>query len=110
MNKKATLILPTGVEIYLEEFDMTLADMIGIAQETLDDSDLVPENFGALKYFFFVNTTTGSMIEQNLDLSRPLSTLFINDRDIIELRMCKPKPQPDGSVLNPMRGVTMFVT
>lgn len=109
MNNKATLLLPTGIEIDLEEFDLTLRELIVLAQETLDDSNITPEAFGALNHFFFVNSSTGSLIDSTLDLGRQLSTLFINDRDVIELRLCKPKPQPDGTVLNPMRGVTKFV-
>ena len=109
MNKKATLLLPTGIGIDLEEFDLTLGGLIALAQENLDNPSIAPENFGALKQFFFVNSSTGSLIDSLLDLRRPLSTLAINDRDVVELRLCQPRPQPDGTVLNPMRGVTKYV-
>ncbi|MBE2180294.1 MAG: hypothetical protein IAE97_07465 [Chthoniobacterales bacterium] len=110
MEKKATLLLPSGLEVYLEEFDLTLGELISLAQDNFDDSNISPEGFGALKYFFFVNSSRGSLIDGHLDLKRSLSTLFIDDRDVVELRLCNPAPQPDGSVLNPMRGVKTFVT
>ena len=109
MNKKATLLLPTGIEIDLEEFDLTLGGLIQLAQDALDDPSISPDGFGALKHFFFVNASTGSLVDSLLDLQRPLSTLFIGDRDVVELRLCNPRPEPDGTVLNPMRGVTKFV-
>ena len=109
MSKKATLLLPTGIEIELEEFELTLRGLIELAQETLDDLEIVPEKFGASKHFFFVNVSTGSLLDSLLDLRTPLSALFIGDRDVVELRLCNPAPGPDGRVLNPMRGVTKFV-
>lgn len=109
MNKKATLLLPNGIEIDLEEFDLTLGELIQLAQDSLNDPSITPEGFGALKHFFFVNSSTGSLIDSLLDLKRPLSTLFIDDRNVIELRLCQPDPEPDGTVLNPMREVTKFV-
>ncbi|CAN5467910.1 hypothetical protein BH09VER1_BH09VER1_26140 [soil metagenome] len=109
MDKKATLVLPKGVEIYLEDFDLTLGGLIDLVQETLDDPNITPDGFGPIKYFFFVNTSTGSMIDDTPGLSRPLSRLGINDRDIIDLRLCHPAPEPDGTILNPMRGVKFFI-
>ena len=109
MNKKATLLLPTGIEIDLEEFDLTLGELIQLAQDALDDPNITPEGFDVGKHFFFVNASTGSLIDSLVDLRRPLSTLFIEDRNVVELRLCKPRPQPDGTVLNPMRGVTKYV-
>ena len=109
MNKKATLRLPTGIEIDLEEFDLTLGELIQLAQDSLDDEKITPEGFGVGKHFFFVNSSTGSLIDSLLDLKLPLSSLFIDDRHVVELRLCNPSPEPDGSVLNPMRGVTTFV-
>lgn len=50
MDKKATLLLPKGVEIYLEDFDLTLGGMIQLVQETLDDENITPECFGPGKY------------------------------------------------------------
>lgn len=107
--KKATLLLPSGSKIELDDFKLTLGELIGIAHETLEDARFTPENFGVSADFFFVNTSTGSLIDSLLDLSRPISTLFINDSDVVELRLCQPDPQPDGAILNPMRGVTNFI-
>lgn len=109
MNQKATLLLPTGIEVDLEEFGLTLGELIQLAQDTLDDPSITPEGFGATKHFFFVNSSTGSLIDSLLDLRRPLSTLFIDDRHVVELRLCNPSPDPGGMILNPMRGVSKFV-
>jgi hypothetical protein len=99
MNKKATLLLPTRIEIDLEEFDLTLGELIKLPEEYLDDPSITPENFGVLKLFFFVNSSTGSLINSVLDLGRPLSTLFIEDRNVVELRLSEPDPERDGRVL-----------
>lgn len=109
MNKKATLLLPSGIEIDLEEFDLTLGELIQLAQDNLNDLSITPENFGVTKHFFFVNVSTGSLIDALLNLRLPLSKLFIDDRHVVELRFCKPSPGPDGTMLNPMRGITKFV-
>jgi predicted nucleotide-binding protein len=109
IKKKAIFLLPTGVEISLEKFNLTLGELIAIAHKALDDSRITPEGFGATKKFFLVNTSSGSLLDSHLDLKRPLSTLFIQDGNVIELRLCQPDPQTDGRVLNPMRGVTKFV-
>jgi len=109
MYKKATLLLPTGIELDLEDLDLTLGSLIQLVHESFDHPAITPDRFGALKDYFFVNSSTGCLIDANLDLKRPLSTLFIGDRDVIELRLCDPSPRPDGTVINPMRGVTRFV-
>lgn len=110
MNNNATLLLPTGVEVALGEFDSTLGELIQLAQDALNDPGITADAFGALKYFFFVNSSTGLLIDSNLDLERPLSTLVVNDGHVLELRLCNPSPQSNGTVLNPMRGVTKYVT
>jgi len=109
LDKKAKLRLPTGIAIELRDFDLTLGELITLSKVALDDPRIVPEGFGATKLFFFVNSSTGSLIDSLVDLRRPLSTLFINDGDSVELRLCQPLPQADGSFLNPMWGVTKFV-
>ncbi len=109
VDKKATLRLPTGIAIDLRDFDLTLGQLITLSREALDDPRIVFEEFGATKLFFFVNSSTGSLIDSLVDLRRPLSTLFINDGDTVELRPCQPLPQTDGTYLNPMFGVTKFV-
>jgi hypothetical protein len=83
--------------------------MILLAQERLDDPSITLENFRAMERFFFVNTSTGSLISSTLDLSRTLSTLSIDDGDVVELRFCESQPQFDGTILNPMRGVKTFI-
>ncbi|MGC3990197.1 MAG: hypothetical protein QM796_11045 [Chthoniobacteraceae bacterium] len=109
MGKKATLHLPNGIEIELEDFDISLGRLIELSQEALDDLKITPEDFGPMKYFFFVNSSTGSLMDDTLSLKRSLSSLAINDRDIIELRLCNPATLPDGRVLNPMRGVQFYI-
>lgn len=49
------------------------------------------------------------MIDSIPGLERPISTLGINDRDIVELRLQHPAPAPDGTVLNPMRGIKAYI-
>lgn len=109
IEKKAILLLPKGIEIYLEDFNLTLGGLIELAQESLDDLNITSDGFGPMKYFFFVNTSTSAMIDDTPDLQRPLSTLGIHDRDVIELRLCNPTSETDGQVLNPMRGVKFFI-
>ena len=109
VDKKATLRLPNQVEIELSDFDLTLGELIAISNAAFNDPRIVPQGFGATNLFFFVNATTGSLIDSLVDLRRPLSTLFINEGDTVELRLCQPLPQADGRFLNPMWGVTKFV-
>ena len=109
MKKRATLLLPVGFEIDLDDSDLTLGELIALAQKAEDDPRIVPEDFGALKYFFFVITPRGSLIDTHVELSRTLASLCINDGDVVELRFCDPRPGSDGMILNPMRGVTKFV-
>lgn len=108
-RSRTRLLLPEGIEIELEEQDLTLGELIALSQHTLHDSRLTPEGFGVLKDYFFVNSSTGSLIDSILDMRRPLSTLCINAGDVIELRFRQPDPLSDGTILNPMRGVTKYV-
>lgn len=108
-DQTATLLLPNGAEIELRDFDIQLGELIAIAQGEFEEAIVTPEGFGVTETFFFVNTSTGTLIDSLLDLRRSLSSLFINDGDVIELRLCQPEPQADGTILNPMQGVTKFV-
>ncbi len=108
-SNQATLLLPNDTEIALKQFDLSLGQLVGLAQQALNDPKITPEGFGTQKHFFFVNSTTGSLFDSHLDLSRQLSTLFVSNGDVIELRLCQPNPQSDTAALNPMRGVTKYV-
>lgn len=107
--KRATFHLPTGVKIEISDFSKTLGDLIRIAREEIGDLRIIPQNFGIGGDFFFVNSSTGSLIDNSVALHRPLSTLFVHDGNQLELRYCQPDPEPDGTILNPMYGVTKFV-
>lgn len=108
MSNNATLTLPDGSEIALDDFDVTLGELITIAGAALNDSKITPDNFGISNHFFFVKSTE-ILIDAVVDLRRSLSNLGVRSGDVVDLRLCKPDPQPDGSVLNPMYGVTKFV-
>ena len=108
MNAKATLRLPDGTESDLEDFQLTLGELITVSGSKMDDPKITSENFGVTNYFFFVKSTE-TLIDAVVDLRSTLSNLGIQGGDIVELRLCKPDPQPDGSILNPMYGVMNFV-
>lgn len=105
---RANFELPDGTEIELRNSDLTLGGVITLAHEILNDSMISPIGFGVEQYFFFVNSTRGTLIDSQISLSRPLSTLPIGSGDKVELRQCSPFPQADGTILNPMYGVTNF--
>ena len=104
-----TFLLPTGFLLGFETLNLPLDGLIELARNALNDPEIVPGNFGALKHFFFVNVTTGSLLDGHLEMKNPLRTLCVSAGDVIEFRLCKPPAGPEGMVLNPMRGVTKFV-
>ncbi len=76
VDLKATMRLPNDIEIDLEEFNTTtLGKMIELAGESIDDPNITVDNFGPLKYFFFVNPALEFMIDNTVALSRPLVPL-----------------------------------
>ncbi len=108
-EKAAIVLLPRGIGICLERFDFTLGDLIKLSREVLNDSNITADNFGHEKHFFFVNSSTGSLITDNLDLARSLPNIGIHEKDVIELRLTSPAPEANGQTLNPMRGVKFFI-
>ena len=101
---EAAYVLPDGTEIELRNRNLTLGGLITLAHEILNDPMVSEKGFGVDRYFFYVNSSRGTLIS-DLDLSRPLSTLPIESGDKIELRLCRPLPNSDGTTPNPMYGV-----
>lgn len=110
MQNSPKILFHTGASLDLDNPAMTLGELIERSSDILVDDRISAEGFGPLKFFFFVNQTRGTLIDDQIALDRPLSTLPIAAGDQIELRLCDPPCLEDGVKLNPMFGVTRFAS
>lgn len=67
--------LPGGQTLAVDDLDMTLSTLMDTARRILDDDKITPENLGVDKHFFFVNCSTGTLLDDSLAESFPLRTL-----------------------------------
>jgi hypothetical protein len=77
--------LPDGSMFFVDTLDIPLSALMDTARNTLKDDRITPENFGMDKHFFFVNRSTGTLIDDHVPESFPLSTLKFQFGQEVEL-------------------------
>ena len=84
-TNRLTIKLPGGRAFYVDTLDIPLSAVMDTARKTLNDDKITPENFGVDKHFFFVNRSTGTLIDDHVPESFPLHTLKFQFGQEIEL-------------------------
>ena len=64
----ATLVvkLPGQQEISVENLDIPFNQLVARCREVVGDPKLTADNFGAVNYFFAVNRSTGTLIDDEM--------------------------------------------
>lgn len=77
--------LPNGQTFAVDDLDAPLSSLMDTARQILNDAKITPENFGVTKHFFFVNRSTGTLIDDHVPESFPLRTLRLQLGQELEL-------------------------
>jgi hypothetical protein len=88
-GSRLNIKLPDGSVSFVDTLDIPLSALMDTARNTLQDDKITPENFGVDKHFFFVNRSTGSLIDDHVPESFTLRTLQFQFGQEIELCLTK---------------------
>lgn len=88
-DERLNIKLPGGKGFLVSALDIQLRTLMDVARDILKDEKITPEHFGADKYFFFVNRTTGTLIDNQVSEFALLRALKIQLGQEIELCLTK---------------------
>jgi hypothetical protein len=79
------LKLPDETSVYIDDLNLTLKELIDFARGHTEDARITHENFGVTDHFFFVNRSTGTLIDNSIPAEFRLNQMLVKSGQTIEL-------------------------